>query len=222
MRVRAEFHRAVTQELSDATGHFFLRGSFVYGDFHLNELTGRSFSDVDLVAPMSTDAECFKLRQVLELRLASALGMSIHVGIHPERNFEELSPEDARFVAVGEYLRRATGGAQDDDYASFMRAKGSLLVMRSYPAERYATVAIRIGTPHAVEAARVKMGLSVHFGVPQTESLLRASPYPEARTLLQFVVDPSPTGRAAYRSQLLERASVSIWLRQYVANQIPE
>jgi hypothetical protein len=217
---RRDFARRVRGFVGRLGPEIQLRGSFAYDDFHYDSATGRTRSDVDLVAVKSRRDARLNAEDVAR-GLAAEIGQRLKVSIHPERNFEHLSGEDARFLAVGEYLRNETADAPTND--SFMRAKISLLVLRQRQSERYRDIAQRVDLPEAKTALEVKLGAASTFPLEHAERLLSSIDAPEAGLLLHFLRVPGDReARRRYRQDLLDRETVSPWLRSYIAGHLGE
>lgn len=191
-----------------------LRGSFFFRDFHWDEDRQLTLSDIDLVSRTSTLEP--DVANQISLALQKSVGLRLKVSVHPTRNFETLSAEDLRFLALGEYLRVFR---QDiDDYTrSFYRAKIGLMVLRVHPSERYQDVADRLRTEVAAKAASVKRYGSQYFGVADLLALVASVDLNEAQQLGEMVSAPSIAQGQKYRQSLLVRASIDPWHRDYLA-----
>jgi hypothetical protein len=197
-----------------------LSGSFRFGDFHLDAFTRRSWSDVDIIAVGAPAHLRAELGEAITRGIAQRTGRQFRVSLHPGDGFRLLSEADARFLAIGEFLRYCRRSTTD--YRNFLLAKISLLVLRQRQTERYLDVARRIGTPDAVLAGRVKIGISSRKFDHAAMRLLRASPYPEA-TLMEHAVLAAEESTEIFRwyaSQLRQRQAIDPWLRNYVAGEV--
>lgn len=222
-RKRDEFQRTVTAAVSSVEEPVYLQGSFAHGDFHLRSTTPASFSDVDCVLSEATATTCEQVRRTVETELASRLDHTLKVSVHPGAHFSLLSGPDARFLALGEYLRHVVAIGSDPIQAAFHRAKIFLLVLRESQRERYGDVAARLShIPEVCRAHAVKLGFEDEFPAEVPIRILRSSQTPpEGHRLAQWLtVDDLASERDLYRAELRSKTSISRWLRHYVADKV--
>ena len=187
---------ATVEAAAAAAGAGALRGSWRWGDFHLDERTGRSCSDVDLFGRDTHAAG----------RLSTGAG-PLRVAVHAV-DYERSVSLRVSYAFALVNLATARVARADDPY---LLAKAQLMLARQDTGERYADVAARLGGPPAVRLVGRKLGLD-HGpapggwtpGVPVGEP-----PPPLAPVLEQLLVGrPHRTGLEA--------------LRRYVENGLPE
>lgn len=214
---RQEFRDRVVEAVSGFQ-EVELRGSFAHDDFHLNVWDGVSRSDVDLVGLGASESRREALIRDVARAVKAGTGLPLKVSIHPERSFEDLRPDDARFLALGEYIRHER--CPEAGVGDFLRAKIALLALRAVPQERYRAVGERVGGA-ARQALAVKLGDAADFSVGTARALLALSPLPEAQRLAVLMSDDEVALRTAYKQELLDRRTVSLWLRRYIAGTLP-
>ncbi|GAA4514661.1 hypothetical protein GCM10023191_083510 [Actinoallomurus oryzae] len=213
---------AVVSAVTAAGPGLTLAGSFRFGDFHLDADAdvAHSLSDVDLVADGAGDEARALMARKVEEGLAERVGMRLRVSVHPGAKFAALSPADARFLAIGEYLRHRDDGP-GTLYHDFLLAKVTLLVLREHQGERYLEVAGRLATDEAALAARIKLGVAHGGFLPAARTLLGRAPYPEARLLAErFLPRADAAEVRAYTRELRRRPGIDPWLREYVAGKV--
>jgi hypothetical protein len=213
---RYRLANGVRQAIASFHATLRLRGSFAYGDFHLDRHSGSSCSDIDTVGSDLPPAELGSYSDRLSQVVYSYVGIRLRVSIHPAERFMALSPQDARFLAIAEYLRHSpTCG---DDALPVLRAKVSLLVVRENQAERYVETARRIGTRPARLALRTKLGYDRNFSVDGAAALL-SDATTEGDLFLRRCILNGPTHAFVeeYVACLRRRTGVHPWLRQYLA-----
>jgi hypothetical protein len=198
-RVRRRRHEALVSVLRAADAVGSLRGSWRWGDFHLDERTRASCSDVDLFGREAYSAD----------RLRTAAG-SLRVAVHAV-DYERTVSVRVSYAFALVNLAVARLERADDPY---LLAKAQLMLARQDARERYADVAARVGGASGARLLARKLGLEhAHHGagpgrwapgVPVGEP-----PPPLAPVLEQLLVGrPHRTG--------LET------LRRYVENGLPE
>jgi hypothetical protein len=146
-QLRGARYRALETVARAAEGVGGLRGSWRWGDFHLDR-TGRSCSDVDLyaaTAPAGTGQGDVLLTGIGPLRLAvHAVDYERHVSLPVSYAFALVNLATARLVSDGD---------------PYLLAKSQLMLARRDAGERYTDVAARVGVAAAPLLAR-KLGLS--------------------------------------------------------------
>jgi hypothetical protein len=194
-----------------------VRGSWRYGDFHLSSYGRISMSDLDLVITGMTDSEIASLRPEIERRLAPAL--QIPVSIHPLESMRGMSSDDARLLAIGEYLisilRKVQAGRMSADYA---RAKVTLLFLRRTTDERYPEVAFRMDEPGIIRAAKVKLGIAADFTVADMTHCLQNE---RDETIQRFIAgcllhNPTSEFVRKWERDVRAASSVSQWLKEFL------
>ena len=139
-KVRSARYRALETVFRAAEGVGSLRGSWRWGDFHLDQ--GRSCSDVDLFA--ATPAGGMLDTGIGPLRLAvHAVDYEPHVSLPVSYAFALVNLATARLAPDGD---------------PYLLAKAQLMLARQHASERYTDVAARVGAPAAPLLAR-KLGL---------------------------------------------------------------
>jgi len=199
------------------------RGSFYYGDFHFSSRDHSTLSDLDLVWPAARADDTQVLADRITRELHARTGLCIRTSIQPERNFETLSVADARFLAVGEYLRWAPHSSVHSEAASLLRAKIALLLARQSTGQRYADVAADVGTPTSRLALAVKLGSAAEeFSIDDLVAMSGHLEHePSWMVLRACLTDPRAAGgRRTYVDELLGRSTVSEWLRMYLAGRL--
>lgn len=193
-----------------------LRGSWAAGDFHLDQGSGMSFSDVDLAASVNGN-ELQGQRQLISHALLQA-GFPLPVSTHREQELASVSLKDARVLKIGEYLSKVHSGGGDLGYVSYWRAKTVLLLLRTHVTESYEAIVKRLGTPDAEQALAVKLGTQQEFPVESARRLIEAFGEEHARAFLSRCILSRPD--LAYRTEiafLIERCkSFTPWLREYI------
>jgi hypothetical protein len=197
-KVRSARYRALETVFRAAEGAGSLRGSWRWGDFHLDRAGRRSCSDVDLYASTPTSAAATAAGGVLDTGIGP-LRLAVHaVDYEPHVSL----PVSYAFALVN--LATARLGRDDDPY---LLAKAQLMLARQHAGERYTDVAARVGTPAAPLLAR-------KLGLPQ-----RAQPAPGWAPGVEPAEPPSPL--APLLDQLLrgrpERPALEA-LRRYIEN----
>lgn len=137
-----------------------LYGSWAHGDFHLDESTSTSLSDVDLVLPDHSPQDRAELTIAVERNLPT--GAAKRVTARAANDLGNLVPSAHMWITLAAYataLRREPHRtAQVDGY---LTAKTLLMLLRSSSEERYAQIAQRLNTPHANRALAIKLGAAV-------------------------------------------------------------
>lgn len=169
--MRTRRRRSIVRILDSLELTSALRGSWLYGDFHLSECGQWSHSDLDLVVHGAGANERAEIAFEVQSRLAKVIEIS--VSVHPADYIEVMSLADARILVIGECLAnlmyRVPTGRVTADY---VRAKGSLMIMRTSMRERYASVAREVGSRDALMAFFVKLGVIETFSVGACRQLL--------------------------------------------------
>jgi hypothetical protein len=216
---RAELHRYILEVVRTHAPECSVRGSFRYGDFHLEPATASLRSDLDLLGPGLGERDRERTAAALGAALATGPGVRLRVSIHPHDGFAPLSPADLRLMSIGEYLRHDADGGYPRDY---LLAKVCLLLARSTQAERYLETALRVRTPQALAAGRVKVGEARTFPEASARALLAGVDRPEAALFAAECLGRSPGAafRRDYARRLRQRTGIDPWLRNYVADAV--
>lgn len=195
-----------------------LRGSWRYGDFHLSRVDGFSLSDLDLVIPGLSPAS----RKMIQYKLQKDLArlFPLKVSIHSADSLLTMSLADSFILNIGEFIAKTRMVKIGDASYDHTVAKISLLLLRTYPEERYSEVACRIGTLEALSALAVKLGGETKFSSDAATQLLK-SPSAASSIALEFlercVLEPAGEDFVkSLRNRLNLCASIQPWLRQYL------
>jgi len=198
-----------------------IRGSWLYGDFHLSKEGDYSLSDLDLVIDGETLARCGEIAHEVATSLKQVI--SLRVSVHPARYLEAMELDDAKFLVIGEYLANVKCyvplGQTTKDY---IRAKCALMVLRNSISERYAEVARRIGTIEAYQALSVKLGSSDVFSSEVCCKLLSEC---SEQTVVEYsryclLDDVSDNHLDSILRRLANSSSVHPWLLKNLARKI--
>lgn len=198
-----------------------LRGSWLYGDFHLSCTGQRSLSDVDLVVTSISEIK----RSLLARRLTDEITefLPMRVSIHKEDSLQYMSLSDAVLMAIAEFIVKLRHDVpQCRVTRDYLRAKITLLLHRNTLNERYSAVANRVGGPHATRALDVKLGSSESFplesAVTLLESLRGALPLEFGQECL--VQEPTDDYIEFVEKRVRLAKTVEPWLQQYVIDKI--
>jgi hypothetical protein len=188
-----------------------LRGSWRWGDFHLDERSGRSCSDVDLWCPAPG---------LVPATVAVRAGV-LRAGAHSV-DYEASLTLDASLCFALVNLATARLRYEDDPY---LLAKCRLMLARRRVDERYADVAARIGGSVGAGALAMKLGIDHPVARPDTPAPLAAAV--DVPPALAPVLDGLLAGRPVRRHLEVLRAFVETELaaldgshRRYVANKL--
>jgi len=212
---RATFADRIRSVVHKCSESYVVRGSFAHDDFHLDSDSGVSLSDLDLIYRCTEDERHRRARDV-ETALQESHGIELRVSVQPDDHHSPLSPEDASYLVLGEYLRHYYEWRNDPWKMSYLLAKTTLGILRSTPSERYLTVATAINTRDARVAAAVKTGSARDFGRDNARRLLKVGMgrNSEAWRLLSVLdLEPSPDTYLEYVADLEKRESVHPWMR---------
>jgi len=210
---RSALQDAVSATLSPRK-NVHLSGSFTRDEFHLDPRLTRSFSDVDVIISdyYSTDIEL--LRTEIGQALSAASGTKLSVGCAPPHQFQGLNPADARFLALGEYLRRVPT-LQSNQHCAYLRAKTALMTLRIHQGENYRSVVNRIGSMGAHEAIAVKLGLRQEFPPYSLAELLRGEGATEESLTFVGMLENSSSYQKSceyFLGELQHRTTIPSWL----------
>lgn len=199
-----------------------LRGSWKYGDFHLHHAGGFSLSDLDLVVPGVSPTSRRMIQSKLQKDLAPFFPLK--VSIHPADSLLKMNLADSFVLNIGEFIAKTRMVKTVDTSYDHTLAKISLLLLRSYPEERYPEVACRIGTPEALSALAVKLGAEAKFS-SDTAGLLLKSTSAANSFALEFlercVFEPaSEDFLGSLRNRIALCSSIEPWLREYLIRKI--
>lgn len=220
---RAELARTVAESLADLEVPLEIRGSFRFNDFHLDLATGRSYSDLDLVGSALEAVETDAIRQRIADTIEAACGSKLKVAIHPAEYFSGLNPGDARFLAIGEYLRLESARKASPGLADYHRAKTVLMALRSSPSERYRATAERLHSKSSRLALNVKLGLEPTFTWESAAELLDAVECTtEAAELLRLCGEESLSESDFFNflEELRGRTEIPSWLRSLLLDRV--
>ncbi|HZM31735.1 MAG TPA: hypothetical protein VFB77_14655 [Acidimicrobiales bacterium] len=188
---------ASVQRAADAVGS--LRGSWRWGDFHLDERSRTSCSDVDLFGPEAYAAD--------RLRTASgSLRVAVHVVDYERTVSLRVSYAFALVNLAVARLERA-----DDPY---LLAKAQLMLARQDARERYADVAARLGDASGARLLAHKLGLDPGARGAGSGGWAPGVPVGDPPPPLAPVLEQLLVGR-------LHRTGLET-LRRYVENGLPE
>jgi hypothetical protein len=142
--LRGARRRALESVAGAADGLGSLRGSWRWGDFHLDGTGRRSCSDVDLFATEPSPRDV----------LATGVG-PLRLAVHPVDYEPDVSLSVSYAFAL---VNLATARlVRDDD--PYLLAKARLMLARQHAGERYTDVAARLGSPAAAALLGRKLGL---------------------------------------------------------------
>lgn len=218
--LRIEHLRLVVDALERHRVSGALRGSWKYGDFHLARTGALTRSDLDLVVCGLTPAERLNMQDALQEDLGNR--MVLRVSIHGADSLLKMSLVDSFVLNVGEFISKTQGlNAGDPDY-DYTLAKITLLLLRSFPEERYGAVAARIGTQEAQLALDVKLGLEAVFPPEKAAMLLHSNACAVAREFIDAYVlgAPSPKFVDTLRKRVRRCQSIDAWLQEYLISKM--
>lgn len=197
-----------------------LRGSWKHNDFHLDPTGVMTRSDLDLVVEGLSSKE--RLQKQATLQEDFGKSMFLRVSVHGADSLLKMSLADSFILNIGEFISKTrTLKAGDPDY-DYTLAKISLLLLRSFPEERYTAVAVRIGTPEVRLALDVKLGLESVFPPQKAAILLHSSANP---LVYEFVKEcalamPSPVFVDTIRNRVRGCQSIDPWLQEYLIHKM--
>lgn len=200
----------------------FLRGSWAKGDFHLDRVSGLSFSDLDLVSIETGE----NLRSLIKQKISenlSKIGLYLNVSVHKDEAISYMSLEDARILAIGEYFAKIRLSDSNIQYIGYWRAKTILLLLRLNLNERYKEVAERINSIDALSALAVKLGIESSFTIDHAVNLLQLLRKDSVtREFLHCLL--SPKIEQSYCIDIAVRLrqcqSISRWLQDYLISKM--
>lgn len=218
--MRSERLRLVVDTLQRHHLYNALRGSWKYDDFHLAPSGALTRSDLDLVVEGLSPTERLHTQATLQAEFGSS--MTLRVSVHGADSLLKMNLADSLILNIGEFIsktRELKAGDPDFDYTL---AKITLLLLRSFPEERYAAVAARIGTPEVRLALDVKIGLESAFPPEKAALLLRSSAYPIVREFVEEYVlaVPSPALMDTIRNRVHCCESIDPWLQEYLISKM--
>lgn len=218
--LRNERLRLVVDTLQRHHLSIALRGSWKYDDFHLAPSGALTRSDLDLVVEGLSPKE----RQHTQATLQAEFGnsMALRVSVHGADSLLKMSLADSFILNIGEFIAKTRELKEGDPDYDYTLAKITLLLLRSFPEERYAAVAARIGTPEVRLALDVKLGLKSAFPVEKAALLLRTSAYPIVREFVdEYVLTiPSPVFVDMIRNRVRRCQSIDLWLQEYLISKM--
>jgi hypothetical protein len=209
--------REMSSRVKDAVQHHpltELAGSWARGEFHLCKQSGHSLSDVDIVCIAPSD-QWLAIRQAVERDLRPF--EATKVSIHPPASFVGLLLQDGYMLNISEYVCSQYFAA-GSEARSYYRAKLVLRLCRFSDVESLSDTAQRLGSAVAMQALRVKLGLSHHFSRNAAEELLASQPNlsPARRSLAFRVLHRVRREEVVDVALGLERcSSMPEWLRTY-------
>lgn len=188
-----------------------VRGSWRYGDFHLDQ-SGRSLSDLDLVVEELYPHD----RAALRTSLIAELPIVMNVSIHPRDSLIEMNLQESRILNTCEFISKLRAWPRHD--LSYTRAKILLLLSRQSTLERYTDVAARLGTPQSRHALRVKLGQSSRFSIHDSVALASSSGQVKAVEFIEqcVVQEPTPSFLARLVKDLRSCTTIDSWLKQHL------
>lgn len=197
-----------------------LRGSWKYDDFHLAATGALTRSDLDLVVDGLTPAERLQTQAILQADFGNS--MALRVSVHGADSLLKMNLADSFILNIGEFIsktRKLKAGNPDYDYTL---AKITLLLLRSFPEERYGAVAARIGTPEVQLALDVKLGLESAFPPEKAAILLHSNASPVVREFIEAYVlaAPSPAFVDTIRNRVRRCQSIDPWLQEYLLSKM--
>lgn len=197
-----------------------LRGSWKYDDFHLAPSGALTRSDLDLVVEGLSLKERLQTQATLQAEFGNS--MALRVSVHGADSLLKMNLADSFILNIGEFIsktRELKAGDPDYDYTL---AKITLLLLRSFPEERYAAVAARIGTPEVRLALDVKLGLESAFPPEKAAQLLRSSAYPiVCKFVEEYVLAiPSSVFVDMIRNRVRRCQSIDLWLQEYLISKM--
>ncbi len=202
--------------------HLFnaLRGSWKHNDFHLAPTGTLTLSDLDLVVEGMPPMECVQTQVTLQADFSNS--MSLRVSVHGADSLLKMSLADSFILNVGEFVSKTRELKASDPGYAYTLAKISLLLLRSFPEERYAAVAARIGTPEVALALDAKLGLESTFPTEKAALLLRSCTHSLAREFVEecVLMDPSPTFGNTIRNRIRCCKSIDPWLQEYLISKM--
>lgn len=218
--LRSERLRLVVDTLQRHRLSGALRGSWKYDDFHLAPTGALTRSDLDLVVDGLTPAERLQTQVALQADFGSS--MALRVSVHGADSLLKMNLADSFILNIGEFISKTQKlKAGDPDY-DYTLAKITLLLLRSFPEERYAAVAARIATPEVQLALGVKLGLESAFSPKKSAMLLHSNASPIVREFIDAYVlaVPSPAFVDTIRNRVRRCQSIDLWLQEYLISKM--
>jgi len=187
-----------------------LRGSWKYGDFHLDQ-RGRSLSDLDLVVEELSTHD----RAALRTSLVAELPIMMNVSIHPRDSLLVMNLQESRILNICEFISKLRVPSHDLSYA---RAKILLLLSRQNTLERYRDVAVRLGTSQSQRALRVKLGQSFKFSTCDSVALASSSGQVKVVEFIEqcVVQEPATSYLDSLVKDLASCTTIDPWLKQHL------
>ncbi len=193
-----------------------LRGSWKHNDFHLDPTGLLTRSDLDLVVEGLSSMERLQTQATLQADFGNS--MFLRVSVHGADSLLKMNLADSFILNIGEFISKTRElNAGDPDY-DYTLAKIALLLLRSFSEERYAAVAVRIGTPEVRLALDVKLGLESAFPPEKAAMLLHSSANSLACEFVEECVlaVPSPAFVDTIRNRVHCCQSIDPWLQEYL------
>ena len=203
--------------LSDA-----VRGSWKYGDFHLSQDGSSTQSDLDLVVQHATNDEKSAISSSIHTLLSPTL--DVRVSVHAADSLLAMDLKDSFVLNMGEFLSKVAGQTEHPESRDYVMAKIVLLLLRCNPAERYSQVAARLGTPDAILAIRVKLGVRVKLPRSAALRLVANSDHPVVAEFQRTCVrQDNWVDAASYvRSNIGNCPTIADWLRNYLLSKLSD
>lgn len=211
---RVSFHVATMRAIERSAPNMHLRGSFRYGDFHLDR-AGMTFSDIDLLLPC-LEKERHLIASRVEDDICKLVGQRVKVSVQHRDTQGLLSLDDARFLAAGDYLRQrfAVSEADGPGRSSYLLGKAVLGVLRHHPSERGSQVAAREPFAVVTQALEARLGFRDDFGEEHAAQALMHHPESHrAMQLAEWLSLPGGDALEVFREELGTHNRIDPWLR---------
>jgi hypothetical protein len=220
--LRNECRQLIADTLSKHSLEDALRGSWKHDDFHLDPTGTLTRSDLDLVVDGLSTTQRMHIQAILQADFNSSL--ALRVSVHGADSLLKMSLSDSFILNIGEFISKTKKLSVGDSDYDYTLAKIALLLLRSFPEERYAVVAARIGTSEARLALDVKLGLSSLLPTEKAVFLLRSGANP---LLVEFVNEciltkPSTSFVESIRNRVRHCHTIDPWLQEYLIDKIDE
>lgn len=161
-------------------------GSWAHGDFHFDEVTACTYSDLDLLIPKRE----FSANSINALNslLESVISMRVTVRSHNDLS-ADIDVESDRWITLVSCAASLTKVhlCSHPRYRDYVSAKTLLMLLRKDRGLRYAQIADELGTMAARNALAIKTGSAVTWHNPMYTGFLSAALDEPFRTLFSRI-----------------------------------
>jgi hypothetical protein len=199
----------------------FLRGSWKFGDFHLNIDGTKSFSDLDLLIEGIDEKERTNKIKLFSDKISKCIDCV--VSIHTQNSLETMNMEASQLLAIGEYISKymrhiALGGASLD----YIQAKFLLILLRKNSIERYKDVVNRIGNSDIEQVFEIKLGKRDVLDLKKAKKLIENNGDNLAKLFLNYCLinEPKDFFVETIVKRIRNSKTIDKWLRKYLIQKI--